>query len=214
VAVPLDNSTNTSFANLSSLTAGGIIIDIGTGDGRFVYECAKENPTKLYLGIDPNAKPLEKISMKATRKAAKGGAANALFIQAAVEDLPNELNHIADEVHVHFPWGSLLRAVATGHPAVLRNIRRIMVGGGLLEVVIGVDAERDRREIERLQLPPVTLDHVTSVLAPKYAASGFEIKEKGNLAAHEWPHLRSSWARRLRGNDQRRVVYFIAAARE
>ena len=37
-----------------------------------------------------------------------------LFIQAAVEDLPPELDGVADEVHVHFPWGSLLRAVATG----------------------------------------------------------------------------------------------------
>jgi hypothetical protein len=152
--------------------------------------------------------------MKATRKATKGGAGNALFIQAPVEDLPKELTNLADEVHIHFPWGSLLRAVAAGDPDVLRALRRIMIGGGLLEVVIGVDAQRDRSEIERLQLPPVTLDHITSVLAPKYAAAGLEIKEQGNLAAHEWPHLRSSWARRLRGNDQRRVVYFIAEARE
>jgi 16S rRNA (adenine(1408)-N(1))-methyltransferase len=214
VAVPPDNSTSASFENLSSLTGGGVIIDIGTGDGRFVYQSARENPTKFYIGIDANAKPLAKISMKTTRKAAKGGAGNALFIQARVEDLPNELNQTADEVHVHFPWGSLLRAVATGDPDALRNIRRIMVGGGLLEVVIGVDAERDRSEIERLQLPPVTLDYISSVLGPKYAASGFEIKEQGNLAADEWPHLRSSWARRLGGNDERRVVYFIAEARE
>ena len=27
-----------------------------------------------------------------------------LFIQSAVEDLPAELNGVADEVHVHFPW--------------------------------------------------------------------------------------------------------------
>jgi 16S rRNA (adenine(1408)-N(1))-methyltransferase len=214
VAVPLDNSTSTSFDNLLSLTSGGVIIDIGTGDGRFVYQSARENPTKFYIGIDANAKPLAKISMKATRKVAKGGTANALFIQAAVEDLPGELTEVADEIHIHFPWGSLLRAVAIGDLEVLRGLRRIMVVGGLLEVVIGVDAERDRREIERLQLPPLTLDHISSVLAPKYAASGFKITEKGNVAAHEWPHLRSSWARRLRGNDQRRVVYFIAEAQE
>ena len=191
-----------------------MIIEIGTGDGRFVYQCAKENPKKFYIGIDANAKALEKISMKATRKAAKGGAANALFIQAPVEDLPNELNHVADEIHIHFPWGSLLRAVAAGDLNVLRGLRRIMVAGGLLEVVIGVDAARDRSELERLELPPVTLDHITSVLVPKYAAAGFEIKEKGDLAAHEWPDLQSSWARRLRGNEQRRVVYFIAEARK
>ena len=189
-------------------------MDIGTGDGRFVYQCARENPAKFYIGIDANPKPLEKISMKATRKPARGGAANVLFIQAAVEDLSRELNCVADEIHIHFPWGSLLQAVATGDLKVLRGLRRIMVDGGLLEVVIGIDAERDRREIERLGLPRLSLDHLTSKLLPRYAAAGFELKEKGILAAHEWPHLQSSWARRLRGNDRRRVVYFIAEARE
>jgi len=191
-----------------------VIVDIGTGDGRFVYQSARENPEKFYLGIDANRKPLAKISMKATRQAPQGGAANVLFIQAAVEDLPNELNGVADEIHIHFPWGSLLRAVATGDPQVLGGLRRTMVPGGLLEVVIGVDPERDRGEIERLQLPPVSLDHINSVLGPRYAACGLEIKEKGYLAAGEWPHLQSSWARRLRGNNQRQVVYLIAAARK
>ena len=111
--VPPDNSANSSCDNLSNLTRG-VIVDIGTGDGRFVYQGAKENPGRFYIGIDPNAKPLEKVSMKATRKPAKGGARNVLFVQASVEDLPNELNNVADEIHIHFPWGSLLRSVATG----------------------------------------------------------------------------------------------------
>jgi 16S rRNA (adenine(1408)-N(1))-methyltransferase len=213
VAVPLDNSTSASLDNLSSLT-GGVIVDIGIGDGRFVYQCARENPSKFYIGIDANAKPLEKISMKATRKPAKGGAANVLFVQAPVEDLPKELDQVADEIHIHFPWGSLLRAVATGEVSVLQGLRRIMVDGGLLEVVLGVDAARDRTEIERVGLPKISLDYVTSVLGPRYAASRFAIKEKGKLAAAEWPHLQSSWARRLSGNDRREVVYFIAEAQK
>src|SRR6185312_2067943 len=103
----------------------GVIIDIGTGDGRFVYQSARQNPEKFYIGIDPNTPPLEKISEKIHRQPAKGGAPNVLFIQAAVEDLPAELDGVADEVHVHFPWPSLLRAVASGDVSVLRNLRRI-----------------------------------------------------------------------------------------
>ncbi len=211
--VPSDNSAKPILDNLSSLT-GGVVVDIGTGDGRFVYQCARENPSKFYIGIDANAKPLEKISMKATRRPAKGGAANVLFLQGSVEALPGELNNAADEIHIHFPWGSLLRAIAIGQLTVLQGLRRILVDGGLLEVVIGVDAERDRTEVERLGLPQISLDYITSVLAPRYAASRFEIKEKGKLAAEEWPHLRSSWARRLSGNDRRQVVYFIAEAQK
>src|SRR6185295_10593129 len=114
-------------------TGEGVIIDIGTGDGRFVYQSARRNPNKFYIGIDPNTRPLEKISEKIHRK--KGGAPNALFIQSAVEDLPAELDGVANEVHVHFPWGSLLRAVASGDIEVMRNLRRICAADGLLEVV-------------------------------------------------------------------------------
>jgi 16S rRNA (adenine(1408)-N(1))-methyltransferase len=191
-----------------------VIVDIGTGDGRFVYQSARENPTKFYVGIDANAKPLEKISMKATRRPAKGGAANVLFIQTAIEDLPAELNNSADEIHIHFPWGSLLRAVASGDLRVLRNLKRISAPHCLLEVVIGIDPERDRAEIERLKIPSLTPKYLANDLAAKYAAAGFKFRESGAVATEDWPHLKSSWARRLQGNVQREVVYFIGEARK
>ncbi len=30
-----------------------VVVDIGTGNGRFVYKNAKKNPTSFYIGIDP-----------------------------------------------------------------------------------------------------------------------------------------------------------------
>ena len=214
MAAPLDNSTNASFDNLSGLIAGGVIVDIGTGDGRFVYRKARENPAKFYVGIDANAKPLEKISMKATRRPAKGGAANVVFVQAAIENLPEELNDTADEIHIHFPWGSLLRAIAIGEGAVLRSLNRISTPGCLLEVVIGIDRTRDGAEVERLNLPSLSADYLKNVLAPNYETFGFFVRESGPVSPGDWAHLQSSWARRLKRNDQRQVVYFIAEARK
>jgi 16S rRNA (adenine(1408)-N(1))-methyltransferase len=193
-------------------TGEGVIIDIGTGDGRFVYQSARRNPNKFHIGIDPNTRPLEKISEKIHRKPAKGGAPNLLFIQSALEDLPDELNGVANEVHVHFPWGSLLRAVATGDVELLQNVRRICAADALLEVVIGLDPVRDKSEIERLGLTPLTLDIIDAVLVPNYAVAGFKIIERGIIAASEWPKLDTSWAKRLRGNEQRPISYFIARA--
>lgn len=189
-------------------------MDIGTGDGRFVYQSARENPSKFYLGIDANAQPLRKISMKATRQPAKGGATNLLFVQAAVEDFPDELNDTADEIHIHFPWGSLLRAIALGAEQVLRSLHRISAPGCLLEVVIGIDPRRDRAEVERLNLPPLSAEYLKHVMTPRFEAAGFSVRESGAVSADEWGHLKSSWARRLKGNDQRQVVYFIAEARK
>ena len=212
MVAPSDNWIKTPSTNLSDHTGEGVIIDIGTGDGRFVYQSARRNPNKFYIGIDPNTRPLEKISEKIYRKPAKGGAPNVLFIQSAVEELPAELNGVADEVHVHFPWGSLLRAVATGEIDVLRNVRRICSTGALLEVVIGIDPERDRSEIERLGLTPLSLEFIDTVLAPSYAAAGFAITERGILAASEWPDFETSWAKRLKGNERRPITFLIFRA--
>lgn len=190
------------------------MIDIGTGDGLFVYQCARQNPKKFYIGVDANPRPLEKVSEKIHRRPAKGGAPNALFVQAAVEELPAELEGVADEVHVHFPWGSLLRAVAVGDDEVLRQLRRVCSSGALLEVVIGLAPERDAAETERLGIPALTLAYMEAELIPKYRAAGFAVLERGVLAASEWGRMRTSWAKRLRGGEGRSVFYLLARADE
>lgn len=187
-------------------TGEGIVIDIGTGDGRFVSAAARENPNKFFIGVDANTKPLEKPSMKATRRPAKGGLPNAMFVQAAVEDLPEEFNGIADEIHIHFPWGSLLRAVATGDDAVLRSLRRIAAPGCLLEAVIGLDPIRDRAELDRLGIPDLTGVVLHSYLIPKYISAGFEFVETKQLGPDQWATLETSWARKLTTGTDRKVT--------
>lgn len=191
-----------------------MVIDVGTGDGRFVCLSARQNPDKFFIGIDANAGALAKLSEKIHRKPAKGGLANALFVQAAVEDLPCELNGIASEVYVNFPWGSLLRTVAAGDLGVLSNLRRIAAPEAALKVFMSFDPERDRAEIERLGLTPVTAEFLETVLKPRYLAAGFEMLECGVLSTSEWPELRTSWAQRLQDNDRRSLIYILARASE
>jgi SAM-dependent methyltransferase len=212
VVEPSDRSTNRPFNNSSLPTGEGIVIDIGTGDGLFVYQCALDNPNKFFIGIDANPRPMEKLSEKIHRKPKRGGAINVLFLQAAVESLPPELDGIADEVHVHFPWGSLLKAVATGAEEVLQNLRRICSHGGLLEIMIGLDPEKDKFEMERLGVKRLSPDYLESVLLPLYEAAGFEVLEAGPLKKTEWPAIASSWAKRLQQNSARELVIIIARA--
>jgi 16S rRNA (adenine(1408)-N(1))-methyltransferase len=188
------------------------VIDIGTGDGRFVSTAARANPHKFYIGVDANVKPLEKPSMKATRKPSKGGLPNAMFVQAAVEDLPEEFDGTADEIHIHFPWGSLLRAVAVGEPAVLRSLHRIAAPGCILEIIIGIDPDRDKVELERLEVPELTPIILHSYLVPRYIDAGFELVDHGFLKAEQWSKLDTSWARKLQGNADRRVTYLVFQA--
>lgn len=209
---PTDESTEKPSIDLSLHTGEGIVIDIGTGDGLFVYQSARENPNKFFIGIDANPRPLEKVSEKIHRKPAKGGLANVIFLQAAVEDLPPELDGVADEVHIHFPWGSLLKAVTTGDELILRSLRRICAVDALLEVVIALDPARDTSELERLEIQALSPEYLESVLLPRYYQAGFEITEKGVLPPSQWSALHTSWAKRLRGNTSRPLTYLIARA--
>ena len=188
------------------------MIDLGTGDGRFVYQSARRNPNKFYIGIDAQTRALEKISEKIHRKPQKGGLANVMFVQASVEDLPSELDGVADEIHIHFPWGSLLRAVASGEQATLASLRRICAPDAWLEVIIGMDPERDRAEIERLGLEPLSAEFMETVLVARYADAAFDVVEHGVLEPGEWPRLETTWAHRLSGSESRRLAYIIARA--
>lgn len=190
----------------------GIVLDIGTGDGRFVSASAMADSSKFYIGIDANAKPLEKVSTKITRKPAKGGLPNAMFVQAAVEDLPEEFEGLASAIYINFPWGSLLRTVATGDPEILASFRRIVCYRGKLRITIGIDPIRDRAEFERLGIRGFSLENAERELLPKYLAAGFRSVERRELSTAEWNEIKTSWARKLKNNPERQVIYLTFEA--
>ena len=85
----------------------GIIVDIGTGDGKFVYELAKEHPSRFIIGIDLSKENVRELSAKIYKKPSRGGLKNALFVLASAFDLPSELNNFVNQVFINFPWGRL-----------------------------------------------------------------------------------------------------------
>jgi 16S rRNA (adenine(1408)-N(1))-methyltransferase len=157
---------------------------------------------------------LAKVSEKIYRRLEKGGAANALFLQAAVENLPEELYAVADEIRIQFPWGSLLKGVATGDELVLRNLHRLCHNAARLEVIIGLDAKRDQSELRRLALPELSTSYLEHELVLRFEAGGFKIEQCRILAPAEWPKMESSWAVKLRRSTTRNLVYLRAVSVE
>jgi 16S rRNA (adenine(1408)-N(1))-methyltransferase len=100
-------------------------IDVGTGDGAYVYRSARAEPSHLFIGVDANGDAMAERSRRAAAKAARGGLVNVLYVRANVESLPEELEAIADRVTVLFAWGSLLAIVASADPRALRPLRAI-----------------------------------------------------------------------------------------
>lgn len=193
-------------------TGKGVVVDIGTGDGRYVYRSAARDPDKFFIGIDANPKPLRKISTKAERKLGKGGGPNVMFVQAAVEDLPGELDGVADEVHIHFPWGSLLRAVIAPEPAALSSIRRICAPSALLEIVAGLDAERDRAELARTGVPAASPEQIIRRLVQEYEIQRFKCLEARTLTPSQCGRIETTWARRLHKSANREFFFILFRA--
>jgi hypothetical protein len=137
-----------------------------------------------------------------------------LFIEAAVEDLPVELENVAETIQVQFPWGSLLHALAVGDLHVLSNLHRICQCDALLKVIISLDPAKDRAELERLGIPRFDLDYVRNGLVANYKNAGFEIVQAGVMSAEEYSTLQSSWAKRIQQNKERLPIYFLARAKK
>src|SRR4051794_25978038 len=84
---------------------------MGTGGGQSVLRRAAREPQKLFVGVDADARAMAESSRRAARNPARGGLANAIFLAAAAEELPDALEASADAITIALPWGSLLRAV-------------------------------------------------------------------------------------------------------
>jgi 16S rRNA (adenine(1408)-N(1))-methyltransferase len=150
------------------------------------------------------------MSEQIYRKASKGRAPNALFVEAAVERLPTELDGIAKEVRIQFPWGSLLRAVMQGDPDVLFQVSRICRPGAFVKVIVSLDPDRDHSQIARFELPTIDLHYIDRVLSSRYNEAGFRITESGYVSEEHYSGLKSSWAKRLQRNGSSSSIYWVA----
>ena len=165
-----------------------MIADIGTGDGRAVLARAAAEPASLVIGVD--AAPW--AMAEASRRAARRGPSNAIFLAAGAAELANTpLAGRMDLVTVTFPWGSLLRGVLGLEPAVLTRVAALVGSGGRVEVLESI-------------MPSDRVDGVGALDAAcepaircAWAGVGLELMSMRPATGAEIADSRSSWARRL-----------------
>ncbi len=185
------------------------MVDLGAGDGRYVYESARGDASSVYVGVEPDAKALSEYAYRAGRKPSRGGVDNALFVVASVEQLPVELSGVADLVRVNFPWGSLLRGLLEPDPETPRQLASLLKPGGAWEVIMSYDPAHDTGAFAGETLPPLDATYIDDVLVPAYAASEMRVAVSRRLTADEALALPSTWGRRLL-HARPRDVFFVA----
>jgi 16S rRNA (adenine(1408)-N(1))-methyltransferase len=182
------------FADVRAGFPGGLVVDLGTGDGKHVLAVARLRPDALVVGVDAGPDAMRRTAARAAAKPAKGGVPNALFVWASVEDLPAELTGIT-EVHSLMPWGSLLRALVTPDPGVLGAVAGRCVPGAPFLVTLNLHAWRPAvPEVGATVEPgPDAMEGLTA----GYAAAGWRIESAEYLDAAGVAALGTSWTKRL-----------------
>lgn len=173
-----------------------VTLDIGAGDGRFAYRYAQAHPDRFVIAVEPVRENVREISAKASRKPARGGLPNVLFVAASVEAMPAELQGIAQEVLVTLPWGSLMRGLILGEQRVLAGVACAGADGATVRIVLNTRIFEEPLPIEARGLPEVTPEYAET-LRDTYAAAGMEITRTAWMAADEVAALDTTWAKRL-----------------
>jgi 16S rRNA (adenine(1408)-N(1))-methyltransferase len=181
-----------------------VTIDLGTGDGRYVLAAAAAQADRLVVGVDADAAGMATASRRAAARPARGGLPNALFVVAAAEALPAELEGVAHLVTVHFPWGSLLRGLLGADPAIMSGLTRVLRPGATLQLLVS-STVRDRGA-GAAPIQAATLD----TLAESYAAWGLTVTEARPATVADVAAAHSSWGKRL-GAGTRRPAWLLQA---
>lgn len=169
-----------------------VVVDLGTGDGNFVYKNALKNPKYFYIGIDPSEKQM-KISARSIQRKKLG---NVLLIVGSIEKLPEGLAKIANEIYVNFPWGSLLESFAKPIEGNLISLKSLLRTNGVINITIGYNESLEPSETKRMNLPTIDLEYIKKVLVPKYEELGFEIVELASLDTTD-KIVKTTWNKRL-----------------
>jgi 16S rRNA (adenine(1408)-N(1))-methyltransferase len=164
-----------------------IILDLGTGDGRYVHSLAERFPADFIIGVDSCRENLHEYS--------RAKLPNMLFIISNAQSLPGELNGLVSHISINFPWGSLLNGLLNAETSLMRGLERLATsttsinvhlnGGALAEAGWALENGADKIYYNLLQ-------------------AGWRVRTPRCMDADELQAFPTTWARRLaHGRDPR-----------
>lgn len=183
-----------------------VLVDLGTGDGRYVDHIARTRTDTFALGIDACREQLAARSRHAP--------ANALYLIANALDLPVELDGMATRLTINFPWGSLLTGLLVGDTTLYDRLTAITRPGARLEIWLnagamaeaGVDLDAGSRSVRRL------LRDAGFAMQPPSFASIADLRAYPSTWAHRLAFGRDPRGLRLHGMRLHRAVAYQHAS--
>jgi 16S rRNA (adenine(1408)-N(1))-methyltransferase len=166
-----------------------IILDLGTGDGKFAFCHAYKFPNHFVIGVDSCRENLHEYS--------RAKLPNLLYIIASAQNLPHELSGLVSHITINFPWGSLLESLLTGDIRLMRGLESISSPATSIEVRLNGGA---------LAGAGTTLEDGAEKIHCNLLQAGWQIKPPAMMNVGELRTFPSTWAKRLAfGRDPRAI---------
>ena len=167
-----------------------VLLDLGTGDGRYVRILADKHPDWFVIGIDACRENLREYSQSKSQ--------NTLFLIATAQNLPKELNGLISHITINFPWGSLLESLLDGDPLLLHGLEMILNSAASIDVRLNAGA---------LEEAGTKLEVGVEKIYNNLLQAGWHVKPPVTMDTNALQNFPSTWAKRLAfGRDPRAML--------
>lgn len=150
---------------------------------------------------------MEHYAHKASRSKNKGGLDNLLFVVASAEAVPEELDGLISDITILFPWGSLLKAVASADGQFLESLKRITTKNATLRILFSLEPNIEQKIMASLGIKSLSSESLNDLKAA-YAQHGFRMSWR-MVSQCELKSFPSTWAKRLAFGRPRPVVEIL-----
>lgn len=187
-----------------------VVIDLGTGNGKYLYEKAILDHSSFFIGIDPITDNIIEYQKKKRKHLKNHNINNVLFVVSSIEDITNDLYGIGNKIYVNFPWGSLLEGVVKGNKSILTNISNLLKSDGQVDFVFTYSSIYEEGEIKKRGLPKLSLNYFDKDLRNLFKIGGLNIDDFGYLAENSLKSIGTLWAKKIYLTKER-IVFYIKA---
>jgi hypothetical protein len=167
-----------------------IILDLGTGDGRYARTLADEHPGWFIVGVDSCRENL--------REHSRAKLQNLLFVIASAQELPHELDGLISHITINFPWGSLLESLLVSDSKLMCGLKSVSRPRASLDLRLNGGALAEAGK---------TLEAGTDRIFYNLLGAGWQLEQPVMMDAGALKTFPSTWAKRLAfGRDPRAIM--------
>ena len=170
-----------------------IMLDLGTGDGKFALSYAEAFPSRFVIGMDTCRENLREFS--------RTKLPNLLYIIASAQSLPSELHGLVSHITINFPWGSLLESLLNGDERLLHGLESVVSSSAALDVRLNGGALAEQGW---------SLEYGAKRIFENLTSAGWNLRKSEMLDSRVLRSFPSTWAKRLAFGRDPRAIYLSA----